>query len=281
MIDNAYLDTLQIHNTSQYIITKISGLGSPKARADREDLAQRHGQLDYTKFYSSRVIGLEGLCIGSDVNNVWDLFDAIKGAVALGTPHLFKFQRTGKAYQEQLGVTVDGELDAPMEIATRTIQWGVTLVAADPRMYSSTLSSGTYDPTASTAGGGITMPMTLIGGLLFSTTTVTRLDLTNNGNFSAPVVVTIQGPVINPIVDNDTYGQSLYILYNLGSNDVVQIDTGARSVLLNGASRPDLLDAQNSVWWTLRPGLNSLRLRGTGMSAGVTALSAAFREARI
>lgn len=283
MIDSAFVDNLQIHNTSQYLITKITGLGSPKARANRKDRAQRHGQLDYTQFYGPRVVGIEGLCVGTTVSNAWDLFDALKGAFALGTAHTFRFQRTGKTYQEQFGFTVDGEVDAPLEIAIGVIQWGATIVAADPRMYAAILSSAIYDPTLSTAGGGATMVggMTVVGGLTFSTTTVTRLDLTNNGNFTTPAIVTVTGPVTNPIVDNDTLGLSMYILYTLGVNDTVVIDTGARTVLLNGASRPDIFDAQNSTWWQLQRGVNSLRLRGTGMVSGQTTLSAAFREARI
>lgn len=280
MLDSAFIDSLQIHSTTQYALLNVTGLGSPQARANRSDKAQRHGQLDFTKFYGPRVIGLTGVVIGSSLLNAWTLFDALKASLALGTSHTFRFLRSGLTDQEQCAFTVDSTVDAPLTIPIPVIQWGVTLVAADPRMYSATLRSASYDPTLAGAGG-VNMPMIVVGGLVFSSTTATRLVVTNLGQFQTPVTLAIKGPVNNPIVDNDSIGLSIGILYNLGSNDTVTIDTGNRTVLLNGVSRPDLLDAANTVWYNLTPGQNNLRLRGTGMVTAQTLLTASFRDARI
>lgn len=284
MIDAAYVDSLQIHLTPTYFITKIQGLGSPKSRANRSDKAQRHGQLDYTKFYGPRVIPVEGVAIGATPSLAWDAFDALKAAFALqdaSPSHVFKFQRAGKAYLEQCTVTVDSELTPMIDRPVTVIPWGVTLVAADPRMYSSVLASASYDPTAILAGGGMVMPLTVIGGIVFSSTTITQLTLLNNGNFSTPVRLTITGPVVNPIVDNNTTGFSIYLSTTLGQTDTVIVDTADRSVLLNGASRPDLIDVQNTIWSDLTKGTNILAMRGSGMVSTQTSLTATFRDARI
>jgi len=127
------------------------------------------------------------------------------------------------------------------------------------------------------------MPMTVVGGLVFSTSTTTHLVSANNGNFPAPVTFTIIGPVNNPVIDNDSLapGNSIYIIYNLGTSDIVTVNTLDRSVLLNGYSRPDLLDVQNTTWFDLAPGQNNLRLRGNAMVTAKTLLTATYQDARI
>ena len=126
------------------------------------------------------------------------------------------------------------------------------------------------------------MDVPLVFPLTFSTTTATHLELANAGNFETPPVLTIAGPVINPILDNDTLGDSIALVIALGESDRLVVDVAARSVKLNGAPRLDLLDvAATTDWWQLSPGTNKLRLRGTGMASGVTELSVSFRDARI
>jgi hypothetical protein len=175
--------------------------------------------------------------------------------------------------------------DAPEEGFSAFVRWAATLEAADPRVYGASLKSALYDPTASLAGGGFAMPMDFsTGGLVFSTTTATELFVENQGNAPSPPMLTIHGPAANPIVDNDTTGESIVLNglggVNLGAADVIVVDVAARLVYLNGAVRRDLVTVAGTTWFDLQPGQNALRLRGAGMAAGVTQLQAAWRDAR-
>lgn len=281
MLDWAYLDDFQIHGIGAFCqLTKVGGLGSPMPRNFRQVRTQQHGAIDLTRYYDARVIPLDGYIQGGTQLEAWDNLDLLKSTLQLGAPHVFRFRRNGRPEDDEFAnVVVSTEVETPVDVPALILPWGVTVVASDPRIYSSTIKSGTYDPTDSTSGGGTDMP--LVFPLVFSTTTTSHLELVNTGQFPSPPILTVHGPVENPAIDNDTLGVSIYIIYNLGDSDEVQIDVLNRLVTLNGAPRPDLYDAANSTWWEIVKGINSLRLRGTGMLPDVTSLSAQFRDARI
>lgn len=280
MIGSAYVDDLQIHITPEYFLTKVTGIGgSPVPRAVTSDRSQDHGVIDLTRFYSGRVIGLEGVCIGTDTGNAWELMDNLKGKLALGSQHVFKFQRSGLPDAEQCVVRVSGGVEGDQENPSKVIPWSAIFLAADPRFYGASLKSGNYDPTISSTGGGVTLPITF--PLMFSVSTLAQLSLINAGNFPSPPVFTIHGPIVNPVLDNDTTNEHIYSVANLGVDDVLVIDVADRLVTLNGAARPDLLQSMSTVWWQMVKGENLVRLRGTGMVPGVTLLTTQFRDARI
>jgi hypothetical protein len=282
MLDIAYVDDLQIHWTPQYMLTAggVTGLGgSPSPRMETSDRAQRHGLINQTQFYGGRTIGLKGIASGSSAANALDLVDTLKGKLALGGSHVFRFTREGHSYSERCLVTVAAEVQADQDVPGKVVPWSCVLLAADPRIYTDDQRSGTYDPTASSTGGGAPLPV--VFPIVFTTSTVTELVLVNSGNFKTPPLFTIKGPIINPILDNDTTSEHITLQANLGSQDTVVVDVAARSVLLNGASRPDLLTASATTWWDMIPGQNALRLRGTGMTPGVTLLTVQYRDARI
>lgn len=278
MIESAYIDLLQIHNTLNSFLTKVEGLGSPSPRSKRRERTQSHGLVDETKLYGGRVLNLEGVIIGDDQADAWARFDALTGAMALGAEHVFRFLRAGgTADMEVLKVTVESEVETRIDLG-RAIEWGVSLVASDPRIYSAAIRSAQYDPTESLSGGGVSFP--LVFPLEFSTSQLTHLVALNAGQFVTPPTFVIVGPVVDPIIDNDTIGKSLVFQVNLGGNDQIEVDVDNKRVTLNGASRPDLLVASQSQWFELAKGTNLVRLRGTGMTSA-TQLAATWRDARI
>lgn len=276
MFDYVYIDDWKVPG-----LRSLTGLGSPAPRQDVTDRAARHGAIDRTLFYSGRVLDLQGVIWGTTELDAWKALDDLKGKLALGTTHTLRFRRTGFLDDEQLDVIVASTVDDGTSYdQPRAILYGVSLHAADPRIYTASLRTASYDPAAAIEGGGFGVP--LVFPLDFSSSGVASLlEVENGGNFETPPVLTIQGPVTNPILDNVTTGESLVLVYVLGSSDTIEVDIAARSVTLNGASRPDLLTSQSTQWWELAPGTNELRLRGTGMALGKTELTCAYRDARI
>lgn len=281
-LTQAWIDTIKIHDVNDP--TCVYGLRSSNrkltSRRVEVDRAQRDGILDLSNYFGAQVIDLAGYVDAGTFAETEDAYDLLRAQLALPGSHTFKFRRLGRGEDEQATVKLGDGPYAPQEGYGRTIKYSVTLVGSDPRIYTVAQKSGEYDPTGSVSGGGMAMPM--VFPLVFTTTTVTELTLTNNGTRSTPPIFTVHGPVASGFaLDNDTTGRSIYFTANLGSADVLVVDVDKRSVKLNGAERKDLYDSAQSTWWELAPGDNAVRLRGSGMATGVTDLTVQFHDARI
>lgn len=281
----AAIDDLPIHD-----ITRLNDPTFPyQLRSAKRTIAprrveqlrtNRHGINDYTKpWFGAQTIDIAGYCDAGTDSATEDAYDALTQRLTGEGAHVFKFRRLGRSEDEQITFTLGAAPDdAGAKGYSRTIKWAASLIGADPRVYTAALKGGSYDPTASLSGGGVAMP--LVFPLTFSTTTATELFVTNSGNAKTPPTFTIRGPVAAPIIDNDTTGESFYINYTLGASDTIVVDMGARTVTLNGALRRDLVIVAGTTWFGLAPGVNALRLRGTGMAAAVTSLTVSYRDAR-
>lgn len=277
---SASLDDLNI-GEAPYGITSFQ-VGSPAPRAVTDLRPSDHGATDDTRYYGPRIIELTGRIVAADAAALWAAADALKAKLALGAWRVLRFRRAGLTFDERVLVRVDSAVDIPLVLGTdRYLAFGVSLFAPDPRFYSDTLSQGSYDPTGSGAGG-LVFPLTFPLGFNGAVGQA-QLSVTNEGTIATPPVLVVTGPVLNPIIDNDTTGQSIYTREcDLSAGVTLAFDVAARSVVLGGTtSRPDLIDVSLTDWFYLPPGQNLLRLRGSGMSAGVTELAVTFRSARI
>jgi len=100
--------------------------------------------------------------------------------------------------------------------------------------------------------------------------------VTNNGNRPTPAIMTIAGPIDNPIIVNDTVGAALNFLISIGAGETLVIDLANKTVLLNGVTnRRSALIAPN--WFYLEPGGNFIRFGGT--TGGAPTLTIQFRSA--
>lgn len=281
-LERAWLDEVKIHDVADpaavYALRSAKRTRSP--RRVEQTKTFRHGIVDRTTpIFGAQTFDLAGYVDAGTMAATEDAYDELCGVFAREGQRLLRFRRLGRSEDEQALVTLGGGPDAPQEGYGRTVKYAVSLVGADPRVYSSALKSGSYDPTASLSGGGAPMP--LVFPLVFTGTTATQLVVANLGKTATPPVLTIKGPVANPIIDNDTLVQSIYLLVTLGAADTLVVDVAARTVTLNGAVRQDLFDASRSTWWELAAGENALRLRGSGMVAAQTLLTVGYRDARL
>lgn len=281
----AAIDDLVIHDLSALSTQKIllsSAHRQVSPRRSETTRSQRHGIVDRTRLYGAQVIDLAGIVKDDDDAVVQSTMDELAGALALGDPHVLTFRRIGMPENEQVEVIAGTDLGNPAQGFDRWPKWSISLVGADPRVYTAVLRSATYDPTTAITGGGAEMP--LVFPLVFATSTLTQLQCVVGGTFWTPPTLTITGPVTNPIVDNDLTGESIYTVstLSLGINDTLVLDVANTRCLLNGVSRPDLIDAGPTTWFQLKHRLlNPLRLRGAAMVTDLTSLTAQYRDARI
>jgi len=281
VVESAYIGALQVAGgTNGLHVTRFAWTKSPRVR--RFPRGSAHGTVDRTRRYDGRLFELAGLIRGvTDAQAQARLADLEAALAVTGETVLLRWKLAGVADAEQAAVMIDGTPDyAFVPDSPNVVRWAVTLFAGDPRRYAQTQSVGTYDPTEASSATGISIP--LVFPLNFVGEATTHLIAQNAGNFPTAPVLTVAGPVVNPILDNDTTGESWATTgLQLLSGDVAIVDMGARTFQVNGTSRYSYIDVSSTAWWELAAGPNKLRLRGSGMVAGQTALSYVFRSARI
>lgn len=265
---------------SPYQLSELVGFHeAPEVRTSDQMRSRAHGLFAGTDYLGGRSIVAEVEVVAPHPSEtVWQAFSSalVVGAeseTALGV------QMPGLAYGTavQVGARVR-KLSLPIERAyfnghgRAVVEW----YATDPRVYSQTLTTQTASQ-ATVAGTGVTFPVTFplsFGGAVSGG----QLTATNAGEFGAPWVATISGPIVNPTLENITTGETLAFVGSLATGETLVVDSLARSVLLNGtASRYSWL-VVGSQWFTVEPGDNAIRLAGT---SGTGSVSFSFRSAWI
>jgi Phage tail protein len=152
----------------------------------------------------------------------------------------------------------------------------VTFFCPDPRAYDNTLQVATLavgNPLGRTYNR--TYNLTYGGGSTGITTTVN-----NTGNWTTYPIITLNGPITNPIFGNLTQSIFLTISGTFTNTDTVVIDLGQKTITYNGSPARNLL-AAGSNWFSAPPGSNQFYMTGLGTIAGTTAASVTWRNAYI
>lgn len=265
---------------SRYQLTQLTGVhDAPEVRTSDQIRARTHGLFAGTDYLGGRSIVAEIEVVAPHPSEtVWQAFSSAL-IVGAETETTLGFQVPGLAGGAAVQVSARvRKLSLPVERSylnghgRAVVEW----FATDPRVYSQTLTTATASQ-ATVAGTGVTFPVTFplsFGGAVSGG----QLTATNSGEFGAPWVATISGPIENPTLENITTGETLAFVGSLAAGETLVVDSLARSVLLNGsASRYSWL-VVGSEWFTVQPGDNAIRLAGT---SGTGSVSFSFRSAWI
>lgn len=104
----------------------------------------------------------------------------------------------------------------------------------------------------------------------------TGANIPVGGNRATPAIMTITGPIVSPVITNDTLGTSLAFNITLSASDTLTINLANRTVLLNGsANRRNTLLQPN--WFFFQPGGTFIRFGG-GSGTG-SFLTIQYRDA--
>lgn len=157
-------------------------------------------------------------------------------------------------------------LPITLEYTFGVAKGAVEFYAGDPRIYDDQASMASISLAALPSGLTFNLAFNLsFGGAVQPNSA----SVVNAGTVSTKPVITIQGPVTNPVVQNATTGKSLRFNLTLAANDILTVDTDVRSVVLNGtASRRGTL-SYDSVWWDLQPGQNTILFSADAVTAAV------------
>ncbi len=163
------------------------------------------------------------------------------------------------AYLEQMGVEyvfgIPGGAIEPLYDAQNpaSVTYQVQLFAADPRAYDQSPSTATGAALAASTGGLIlpfSFPVTFggdpAGGLASGT---------NAGNRPTPPTLRLYGQMTNPVIGLVGTGSAIVVTGSIDAGDYLDIDVGAKTVLLNGATdERSLIDFSLSTWYELPTG---------------------------
>ena len=144
----------------------------------------------------------------------------------------------------------------------------------DPRYYDNGVQTATM--TYTTPLGRTyprVYPLTFGGGSNTQFATVT-----NSGTTSTYPLISIHGPVTNPVIGSITANASLNFNYTMAASDVISIDLLNRTILLNGNPARNLL-LGSSTWFNAAVGINQFYFTGSGTTAGTTTASVQWNNA--
>lgn len=243
-------------------IRRIEGLDTPPYRVSDSVLAGRSGSRFNNNLADKRAIIVEFLLYKTSMDSylderaeIFDAFDPEDG-------------------ENELVIEIDddetislncvvSDVNLPARAAEMTYaNVQVQLIAYDPTIYSEDIhsQSGILAPT----GGGATFP--LIFPITFATSTTGEATIYNLGNINACPTLTLTGLLTNPLIRNETTGETFQLTYSMGVNDSVVIDMYNRTATLNGATSLLTHIAEGSSWWCLEPGANTIALTTSSTS---------------
>lgn len=138
-------------------------------------------------------------------------------------------------------------------VATGSVQF----YAADPYWYG---PDQAFQLQAQTSTGGMQFPMPF--PMVFGTTSHGSGTIYNPG-LRTPVHLTIPGPCTRPFVGSDTQGVGMTLGITLNTGDFLDIDSGTKSITLNGTARRNDLMSGTNAFFDLLHGNNQLRFRSS------------------
>jgi hypothetical protein len=242
--------------TSGYLsVVELDGVWStPDVRTSDADRARQHGQWAGVDLLGGRAITatLQATLDPAEINNLDDVQALLRPT---GPERVLAITLPGFCGGNQVRALARvRRLAVPVDV--ERYQFGVPQIvvefwATDPRFYDVNESTATAT-VQSPEGFGMTFDATFdlgFGGPLPAGV----MTATNYGNFPAPWVIEIEGPVTNPRIENVTTGATLRFDGSVGGGEVLRIDSLARTVTLGGASRYSWL-LPSSQWFDLEPG---------------------------
>lgn len=222
-------------NGATWHLSEIDGWDSPDLRATILDLPGHDREALGPLLHRGRALSLRGTCQTPTDAAFWASRTKLAGAtlltsvsgtltVAETTTKKIAVNRAGRVLMKPLG-------------GLRGFEFEVPLIAPDPRILANTGSSITAAGTA-----------------------------TNNGNFRAAWVLTVTGAAAGPIVLTRTAPgatKTISVSTAVPAAQTLVIDSRARSVILNGVNRYDLVTA-TPEWFDIEPGANTIGYSGGG-----------------
>jgi hypothetical protein len=233
-------------------ILSVSGLDTAPLRTSTDEHQGMDGTYVDSPFVSARTIVLTGN-LYTNPSDPDSLLDSLRADYTKDDVRPFYFQLPNRPtrFINCQGGGFRYDIDGGRRAGLTAIQ--ATLVAEDPYIYDAIPASITIAvPTLSILGMSFNVAFNLgFGGALpnFGAT------VTNNGNHTAYPLITITGPVTNPVIVDSNSGTTMALNISLAAGDILTIDTRLKSIILNNfVSRRTSMTGRQ--WISVPPGVS-------------------------
>ncbi len=154
------------------------------------------------------------------------------------------------------GVSVDpGDLNVLLKAGQ--LKCTVRFLATDPNVLSDTGHSITVNARTTA-----TVPVPLAVPLAWTTPSGGTGTVSNAGTGNTYWRAEIDGPAVDPSIENTTTGEVLRFSGQLATGDALLVDSELRSYVIDGGSQISLVSPAS--WWTFPPGSTGITYRGGG-----------------
>lgn len=245
------LNTDNANTLPFFDVTDIAGLDSAPQRTNTDEHQGTDGTYIDSQYMSSRTIVITG-DMYTDINDPESILMLLRqqfsGSQGI-QPFYFALPGQTLKYINCLGGGIKYDQDNNRSIG-KTAGVQLTLFAGDPYVYDYPIQqAGITIPTISTNGMHFNMAFNLgFGGAI----TGNQATLTNNGTHTAYPLITLIGPLVNPVLVDSVSGNAMAFSISLSASDTLVIDCHNKSVILNGSvSRRNALAGRN--WFFVPP----------------------------
>ena len=225
------------------VLDDITGLDSAEVRESSEELTEDDGGVHGTFYYGRRPITLSGSIYTVPLDQRANRMDRLlRASNGMRRDCELRWSPSGA-----VPVMIRCRRQQPPRLTGGqgvSKQYQVSLVAADPRIYSQELYSGYVNPGAT-------------------------MRVANQGRADSFPTSVIYGPCVNPRLINFTSGEQIVLAsLAVGPGQYLTVDHLRKTVLLNDAlNRYSYVDYLQTDWWGLRSGYNDITWSATGTDA--------------
>lgn len=255
------------------LAVSIDGMPGWRATADLTVVRTPRGTGDGDYFgdrfpKKSRMITIQGYLLAPDRETLDQMFDLIvTNAFPVDTDIVMtRHEPTPKYVTCRLAGSVE---DTEYLIDPRgadALRWEATVLCDDPLKYDAMTTLSGAAGVSGLPSGGRTYPR--VYPLVYNVTASgegEKVTLYNAGTTDAPALISVHGPIpIGWRLELSNTGERLSFAVALNASDVLVVDTGDKSALLNGFPVNGTL---SGTWWRLKPRGNTVRLYGNYDSA--------------
>jgi hypothetical protein len=265
---------------SPYQILSVDGLESlPSIRNQDDNRGYHDGMFTGRDFLNGRIISIIFNTFGDSNGSAQTNYNTIQRTLlpqtSGTTPLYFKFPNSPTSEQfvqarvRNLRTTVDPNYTYGY------ITSQVDFFCPDPNYYDNNLQTSVMQISAALGRTyNKTFNYTYGGGSATVTTTISNI-----GWGTTYPIITINGPITNPVVGNSTSGNTLYFTGTYSALDVLEINLYDQLITLNGAPARNLLIS--GTWFDAPPGNSNFFFTGTGTLAGTTQATVSWYSAYI
>lgn len=252
-----------------------TGRWMPPVQAYEEEVPERHGTLLRSIRFQARDVVVPVLLDGSDRTDYRTTIRSLAASLnpLRGDGKLVATAEDGSVrelpcrYMDGLGFSEDLPVHGRPSLLFR---------AFDPFWQDADDTTETFEYTGAAVGSWFPMefPITLLQSQVFASPTVD-----NTGDVEAWPVWTIEGPMSDLTLSNETTGASLSLTYTVAADNSIIVDTrpGMKTVELNASTNLYPYLVRSSSLWALHPGENEVSVEVGGATAD-TVVTLAYRR---